>query len=247
MSMRILLHSVPSIIFVFILAGPVSCWADEMLPSWHEVARKFVEDTAQLIKEANTSNSNVLELLQTQEAAVKKLKSLPSPSVEELTRLIQSSRLEEREAALATAMILEFHESTLIKATLLNYEQEQGLLAKIYSQRVLGNIAQSQLKSVETQLFGILQNETEESIIIAGMPNVMRLDRQKRTAVFVQHMKNGSDGILRACTVALAKLGRPDLNAVKTRLKQLRAKKAVSFLDRYGETTIREVMRQGDK
>jgi hypothetical protein len=202
--MRILSHSTLSIVLAFILAGPAASRADETLPAWYEVARQFVEGNTRLIKGANTSNSNALELLETQEAAVKKLKLLPPPSVEELNQLIQSAHLEEREAALATAMVLGLHDFPLVKATLLNYEREEGFLAKVYSQRVLENITPSQRKVVEKQMFNILRNEREDSIFIAGMQNVVRLDRDRRTAVFVQHMRNGSDGMLRACTVAIS-------------------------------------------
>lgn len=223
------------------------CKAGEVPPVWYKYAREYVETHARLINEANTSNGNVLDLLKGQEAIVKKLEELPSPSVEELNQLIQSPRLEEREAALATAFILKLSDAGLVKTILSNYEREQGFLAKFYSHRALGNLTTSQLKVEEEHLFNILQKEKDESLIIAGMQNVVRLGRGKRTMLFVQYMKHGSDGLLRACTVSLAKLGRPELEGMKARLAKQGAKKATAFLDRYGEATLREVAHQGDK
>jgi len=231
------------LIMPFALSGTILCWAGGEIPAWYELAREIVETGAQL----SAPNANALELLKAQETNIEKLKGLPSPSVKELNQLIQSPRMEEREAALATAMFLNRTDSSLIRTIMLNYEQERGFLAKIYSQLVLVNIPPSQSKAMEKQLFNILQNESEESIVITGMQNVVRLDRGKRTALFVQYMKNGSDGMLRACTVALAKLGRPDLEAVKNRLNKQGAKKAADFLDRFGEDTLREVASQGNK
>jgi len=241
--MIMLSRSALILIMPFALSGTILCWAGGEIPAWYELAREIVETGAQL----SAPNANALELLKAQEINIEKLKGLPSPSVKELNQLIQSPRMEEREAALATAMFLNRTDSSLIKTIMLNYVQERGFLAKIYSQLVLANITPSQSKAMEKQLFNILQNETEESIIIAGMQNVARLERGKRTALFVQYMKNGSDGMLRACTVALAKLGRPDLEAVTNRLNKQGAKNAAAFLDRFGEDTLREVASQGNK
>ena len=223
-----LLRAALILIMPFALSGTILCWAGEKMPVWYELAREFVETNARL----NAPNNNALELLNAQEAMVEKLKDLPSPSVKELNQLIQSARMEEREAALATAMVLGLIDSSLVKTILLNYEEERGFLAKFYSQQVLAKITRSQLKEVEEQLFKILQRETDEPIIIAGLQNVERLERGKRVELFVHYMTIGSDGLQRACSVSLSKLGSPDMELVTSALKKRDAARALGYLER---------------
>ena len=150
--MLMLSRSALILIMPFALSGTILCWAGGEIPAWYELAREIVETGAQL----SAPNANALELLKAQETNIEKLKGLPSPSVKELNQLIQSPRMEEREAALATAMFLNRTDSSLIRTIMLNYEQERGFLAKIYSQLVLVNIPPSQSKAMEKQLFNIL-------------------------------------------------------------------------------------------
>ena len=245
--MPTLLRPTLFLFIAFTIPEATSCWAGESVPEWYEAARKYVEADIRFIDEGNGATSNAIQILQMRGDAFEKLKDLPYPTVQKLNEPIQSTRQEDREAALVTAMALEFHESALIQVLLLNYEKEQSFLAKFYSHNILAALSPSQLKSVEDQLFHVLQSEKDEPIIFTGLQNVARLAREKRIALFVQYMKPGSDSLLRACTVALAQRGKADLEAVKTQLKKLGAKKAVAFLDRYGEATLREVALQNKK
>lgn len=232
---------------ILTMSDAAPCWDSESLPGWYQAAREYVETNTRLIDEGNSTTSNVIQILHAMDAVSEKLKDLPPPTVQKLNELIQSTRQEDREAALVTAMILDFHDSTFIQALLLNYQKEHSFLAKFYSHHILATLPQSQLRAVEDQLFHVRKREKEGPIISPGLQNVVRLDREKRIALFVQYMKPGSDSLLRACTVALAQLGKSDLEAVKTQLKKLGAKKAVAFLDRYGEATLREVALQNKK
>lgn len=229
-----------------ILETPI-CWASESLPEWYQAARKHVEADTRLIGEASSTTDDIVQILKARDATIEKLKDLPHPTLQELNQLIQSTRLEDREAALVTTMTLELHDYSLIKTILANYEKEQGFLAKFYSHQVLSTITTSQLRAVEKQLFRILRHEKDGPILFVGLQTVARLDREKRALLFAQYMETGSDALLRACTVALAQLGKSDLEAVKTRLKRLKAKKAVAFLDRFGEATLREIALQNDR
>ena len=217
------------LIMPFALSGTILCWAGDKMPGWYNAAREFVETSIRL----TAPNANALELLKAQEANVEKLRGIPSPPVKELNQLIQSPRMEERETALATAMVLRRTDSSLVKTIMVNYEQEQGFWAKFYSQQVLANITPSQLKEMEEQLFKILQREPDEPIIIAGLQTVERLERGKRIELFVQYMTRGSEGLQRVCAVHLRKVGKPDIDVVTSALRKRNATRALGYLEQF--------------
>jgi thiaminase len=100
-------------------------------------------------------------------------------------------------------MIKKINDDQLYQTILKSYNISDDFFLKYYSHVCLNNASDKQIAKMATHLLNIFSTETNETIIISGMQNLMRLEPQQIKPLFVKYFKTGTIGLRRAAYIYL--------------------------------------------
>lgn len=199
-------------------------------PLWFANAIEYVENDKRLIDETHARGQTGLQYLETRDEIARQLSKSPTPSTEELLKLLASSDVRDRRAVLAGTMIAKVNDVLFAQAVLRNYMKEGDYLAKFYSHSLFANFTGDQLKSIEAEFLNALEHERVADALLEGLPNIIRLNRERIRPLLVRYLKSGSPGLRRATVVHVVQLGNDFVVKVKAELEREKATEALILL-----------------
>ncbi len=221
------------LIFETALGQPIS-----NSPSWFTYAREYVEKDRRLIDEPNAARTMVLQYLDERDAAANKLVQLPTLSTAELVKLVSSSDAKDRRVVLAAAMITGVNDISFVRTALKGYLKENDYLVKFYSHRMLAHLTNEQLKTVEADILRALESERVADALLEGIPNIIRLDRERARPLLVRYLKFGSPGLRRATVIHVVQMGIGYSTKVKVDLERQKAHEALMLLKEVEQSSL---------
>ena len=207
------------------------------LAPWFASALEYVENDKGLIDADSAPRPTGLQYLKTQDETASRLSRLPAPSIEELLELLSSPDVEDRRVGLATAMIFKVKEVLFARSVLQSYLKEDDYLVKHYSHALLASFTVDELLAIETELLNALEHERVGEALIASLPNMIRLSRDKIRPLLIRYLKLGSPSLRRATVVYMVQLGKDFVAEVKTELERDKANEALMLLREVEEST----------
>jgi len=217
--------------------GAVSGHAVANSPSWLTYAKEYVERDKRLIDEPSATQNTILQYLDERNKVAIQLTQLSPIPAAELAKVLASSDVKNRRAAMAASMITEVNDLSFMRTALKSYLKEEDYLVKFYSHGMVARLTDQQLKAIEIQYLHALEHERVEDALLEGIPNLARLDHGKVRPLLVRYLRFGSPGLRRAAVIKVAQMGADFVAKVKRELEREKASEALMLLKEVEEAS----------
>jgi hypothetical protein len=194
-------------IFLLVIA---SCQKQIETVAWFSLAQRYAEaHEAMLLNEANKKET-ALQDFAAREAAGEELLKVPGPSKSEIGHLLQSKDPAARKVALVNVMLRDIDDDSIAASIAESYNIKDDTHTKFFSVHCFAQLNDLKLQPLQNRLLQIFSEETDEVVIIAGLPVLTRLEKSRTKPIFMRYLKTGTDGLRAATIISLAEK-QPDM------------------------------------
>lgn len=223
-------QTITNVVFLLLCMLQGSCQKNIEAEPWFTYAKEYIEADTRMLQTA--TEETFAQSYDVRYKAELNLAKAAAPPISTLDILLRSKNGFYRKVALVTIIVKKISDDEVFSTVLAEYDLKDEFLTKFYSQHSFKNLSDTQIKKFEDRLVSVFSFESNEAVMISGMPTLIRLDPLKTKSLFVKYLRNGTTGLRRASNVYVNRMGDQFHSEVRKALEKGNAIDALKFLQK---------------
>lgn len=197
---------------------------------WIYFSEKYVNLDKIVINSASSGSKTFSDDYKNREKAKFNLINSEKPSSLDLEKFIKSNNECKIQIALANIMINNIYERKLFDIIYKNYNFNIDFITKHYISQTFENLDDNNFKFHEKYFISIISSESNESIIMSLMPNLLKTNKDKAIFFLTKFLKSKNIGIKRAAYVDSKKMDDTSFKEIQRLLEKEGEIEALEFI-----------------
>lgn len=198
--------------------------------NWIYFSEKYVNLDKIVIYDASSGSKTFSEDYNNREKAKFDLINSEKPSSLDLKKYLISEDEHKRQIALANIFINNIYDKKLFDIIYKNYNSNINFITKYYISQTFKNLNNNNFKYHENDFILIISSESNESIIMSLMPNLLKTNKDKAIIFLTKFLKSKNIGIKRAAYVYSKKMDDTSFEEIQRLLEKDGEIEALEFI-----------------
>lgn len=201
--------------------GKAQCNDNPKDAGWYRNAEEYIYCDDRLTQDLSKEEKSFMENYEARYQAETDLLRSAAPSDAEICELLASSSILDRNVALVNIMARKMKYNQDIYTRIISLlKSENAFFTRFYSYHCLNLLDADKIRYFKDDLIDVFSFEENETLKIAGMPVLVKIDSPQIVPIFLKYLDQGSDGLRRSACVYLFKIDKKYLEENKTLLRK---------------------------
>lgn len=197
---------------------------------WVYLSEKYVNLDKIVIHSASSGSKTFSDDYINREKAKFNLINSEKPSLLDLEKFINSEDECKRQIALANIMINNIYYRNLFDIIYKNYNFNINFITKYYISQTFENLDDNNFKFHENYFISIISSESNQSIVISLMPNLLKTNKDTAIFLLTKFLKSKNIGIKRAAYIYSKKMDDSSFKEIQRLLEKEGEIEALEFI-----------------
>ncbi len=225
---------IASIIVFFNYSISASC--NDLLTDkqWYVNAKKYVEADKVILDNETLKNNNFSTNYKLRQQAETNIIQSCNPSNEDIISILDTDDILNLKIALITITLKNIFLKDIVNIVVSNYWNSNDFFYRYYSQLYFKALPKDIVQSYKNDIVSIFLREDNESIILAGLPTLLKFEPCDVDQVYAKYFTSGTKGLKRGSLSYLNSVDKDYLQKLKyclTEKKQIKALSEIKTLE----------------